>query len=98
MSVAQIIVDQLGGRRFVKMTGASKFGDTGNGVAFRIPANLTKNRINIVKVVLDANDTYTVKFMRMTTRELKTVSQFSTIYCDQLAELFESETGLYTHF
>lgn len=98
MTVANIILDQLGGRRFIGMTGAKNFGDVGNGLAFQIPANLTKHRINAVKIILDPSDTYTVKFMRMTSRELKTISEHSMIYCDQLEDLFERETGLLTHF
>lgn len=97
MSVAKIILNQLGGRRFVAMTGAKNFGDVGNGLAFQIPASLTKQRINAVKIVLDPSDTYTVKFMRMTSRELKTISEHTMIYCDQLEDLFEQQTGLYTH-
>ena len=97
MSVAKEILSQLGGNRFVSMTGAKNFGDVGNGLAFQIPAKLTKNRINAVKVVLDPSDTYTVKFLRITSKELKTVSEHNMIYCDQLVELFESETGLYTY-
>jgi len=97
MSVAKEILSQLGGNRFVSMTGAKNFGDTGNGLAFQIPAKLTKNRINAVKVVLDPSDTYTVKFLRITSKELKTVSEHTMIYCDQLVDLFESETGLYTY-
>lgn len=97
MSIAKTILEQLGGNRFVAMTGAKNFGDTGNGLAFQVPASLTKNRINAVKVVLDPSDTYTVKFLRITSKELKTISQHTMIYCDQLEELFESETGLLTH-
>ena len=97
MSIAKTILEQLGGNRFVTMTGAKHFGDTGNGLAFQVPSSLTKNRINAVKVILDPSDTYTVKFLRITSKELKTISEFSMIYCDQLAELFETETGLYTH-
>lgn len=97
MSIAHTILEQLGGKRFVAMTGAKNFGDTGNGLAFQIPAKLTKNRINAVKIELDPSDTYIVKFLRIGRSELKTISQHTMIYCDQLEELFERETGLYTH-
>lgn len=97
MSVAKEILSQLGGNRFVAMTGAKNLADVGNGLAFKIPATLTKKRINAVKIVLDPSDTYVVKFMRMTTKELKTVAEFSNVYCDQLVELFEDQTGLYTY-
>ena len=97
MSIAKEILSQLGGNRFVAMTGAKNFGDTGNGLAFQIPASLTKKRINAVKIILDASDTYTVRFLRITSKELKTISEYSMIYCDQLGDLFETETGLLTH-
>lgn len=97
MSIAQTILEQLGGRRFISMTGAKNFGDTGNGLAFQIPASLTKNRINAVKIELHPSDTYIVKFMRIGRSDLKTISQHDMIYCDQLEDLFERETGLLTH-
>lgn len=97
MSIAQTILEQLGGRRFVSMTGAKNFGDTGNGLAFQIPASLTKNKINAVKIELHPSDTYNVKFLRIGRSDLKVISTFEMIYCDQLEDLFERETGLLTH-
>lgn len=97
MSIAKTILEQLGGNRFVAMTGAKNFGDTGNGLAFQIPAKLTKNRINAVKIELDPSDTYIVKFLRIGRSDLKVISKHDMIYCDQLEDLFERETGLYTH-
>lgn len=96
-TVALEIFHQLGATRFIAMTGAKNCSDIGNGMAFQLPANLTKNRINAVKIVLDPSDTYTVKFIKCTTKEIKTVSEHSGIYCDQLVDLFEQQTGLYTH-
>jgi hypothetical protein len=97
MSIAKEILSQLGGNRFVAMTGAKNFGDTGNGLAFQIPAKLTKNRINAVKIELDPSDTYVVKFLKISASKLTVVSHHTMIYCDQLEDLFERETGLYTH-
>ena len=98
MSIAQTILEQLGGKRFIGMTGAKNFGDTGNGLAFQVPAKLTKNKINAVKIELHPSDTYIVKFMRIGSSSLKVISTFEMIYCDQLEDLFERETGLLTHF
>lgn len=95
--VAQEILRQLGGNRFIAMTGAKNCADVGNGLAFQIPASLTKQRINVVKIVLDSSDTYTMRFIKCTTKEIKTISEHSGIYCDQLVDLFEQQTGLYAH-
>lgn len=97
MTIAHTILSQLGGNRFVSMTGAKNLAEIERGIAFQLPANLTNHRINAVKIVLDYSDTYKVKFLKIGKLELKTVSEFDMVYCDQLVDLFEQETGLYTH-
>lgn len=100
MSVAKTILGQLGGNRFVAMTGAKNLAETGDalgGLAFRLPARLAKNGINAVKITLDYSDTYIVKFLKIGKTNLTVVAQHDQIYCDQLVDLFERETGLYTY-
>lgn len=100
MTVAKTILSQLGGNRFVAITGAKNLAETGEamgGLAFRLPARLARNGINAVKITLDYSDTYVVKFLKIGASKLTVVSQHDMIYCDQLVELFERETGLYTH-
>jgi hypothetical protein len=104
MAIANTILQQLGGRKFVVMTGANNCIAYGDGLSFRIPGTMTKNHINYVKVLLDPSDTYTVKFqkIRMTRRgsfesQIKTISEHTGIYADMLQGLFTAETGLDTH-
>jgi glyoxylate carboligase len=100
MSVAKVILSQLGGNRFVAMTGAKNLAETGDqagGLAFMLPARFAKNGINAVKITLDWSDTYVVKFLKIGKSNLTVVSQHDMVYCDQLVPLFEQETGLYTH-
>lgn len=52
--------------------------------------------INLVKIKLDFTDTYQVNFSRVRGAEVKDISRFDNIYCDQLARLFTQETGLHT--
>lgn len=96
--VAQIILQQLGGNKFVVMTGAKNLTSHGdeNALSFRLSGTMTRNKANYVKITLDANDTYTVYFGNIRKLELKQVSKFEDIYCDGLVELFENETGLRT--
>lgn len=91
------ILRQLGGNRFVVMTGAKHLCEVERGLGFQIPGNITKDGINAVKITLDPSDTYTVKFMRMTRTKLKVVAEVSDVYCDMLQDIFTDRTGLYTH-
>ena len=91
------ILRQLGGSRFVAMTGAKHLCEVERGLGFQIPGNVTKDGINAVKITLEPSDTYTVKFMRMTRTKLKVVAEVSDVYCDMLQEVFTDRTGLYTH-
>lgn len=58
--IANIILQQLGGRHFAIMTGAKQFVAIENGVRFRIGRNAT--RANQVKIVLRFDDTYNMEF------------------------------------
>lgn len=100
MTVANTILAQLGGRRFITMTGATSFSGSANALGFRVPSRMTKNRISGVRITLDPNDTYTVKFLaqrRAPSFEVYTVAEHSMIYADQLETIFSTETGLATH-
>ena len=65
-------------------------------LTFRLPSNFAMKGINLVKIKLDFTDTYQVKFSRVRGDEVKDISRFDNIYCDQLARLFTQETGLHT--
>ena len=93
---ANTIIQQLGGNSFCRMTGAKQFVVLASGVSFRIPATMTKNRINAVQITLTPEDDYTVNFYAIHGTKIKQVSSHEGIYCDQLAELFRDETGLET--
>ncbi|EKQ1728239.1 hypothetical protein P4X70_004495 [Salmonella enterica] len=99
-SVATEILHQLGGNRFIVMTGAkhfSYFDENGEcGLTFRLSSNFAMKGINLVKVKLDFSDTYQVTFSRVRGGDVKDISSFDNIYCDQLAWLFTQETGLHT--
>ena len=99
IEIAQTILNQLGGRRFVAMTGAKNFvADSENAkLSFKLPARFAKNGINHVSIRLTPMDVYTVKFSKIWASKVTEISNHNDIYCDMLVELFESETGLYTH-
>lgn len=87
LRIANTILAQLGGNRFIVMTGAKQFVAIEQGLMFTLPARLAKLGINKVRVELAASDTYTIE-----------VLQESGVYCDQLEQTFEDLTGVYTRF
>lgn len=104
--VAETILNQLGGNRFVAMTGAKKFFTNGNDMCCTIGRNASK--ANRLQIILDADDTYTMKFIKFTGERLnrktltytpakvETIKEINGVYCDQLEELFTDVTGMYT--
>lgn len=60
MEVSKTILSQLGGNRFIVMTGAKDFVAIDNGLKFRIGRN--KSKANVVRIILDPDDTYTMEF------------------------------------
>ena len=61
--IANTILSQLGGHKFIVMTGAKNFVAIENGIRFNIGQNGSK--ANMVKVVLDWDDTYTMQFIKI---------------------------------
>ena len=98
LEVANTILQQLGGRKFIVMTGARNFVGSDEGLSFRLPGSggFCKAGINCVQVTLMPSDTYNVTFSRLRGDKLTVVSEFTDIYCDGLRELFTRETGLET--
>lgn len=99
MTVSTTILAQLGGGRFVMMTGAKSLCGDANSLQFRLPARFAKDGINSVRVVLDADDTYTVSFHKIGRAprfEVTLVSELSGVYADMLRDIFTKATGLET--
>lgn len=96
MQVAKTILAQLGGNRFIAMTGAKDFVGAETGLTFKLPR--VTNGISHVNITLDCDDTYCVTFDKWNNRKLEMtiVSRHVGIYCDMLQDLFTKETGLYT--
>jgi hypothetical protein len=101
--VAETIYEQIGGHRFKVMTGASNFHAFSDALAFNLPSRpgYVKDGINFVLIKLDTGrDTYNIEFQKFVVRNGqiigKQIAYLTDIYNDQLAEVFERQTGLYT--
>ena len=101
--VAETILQQLGGHKFIVMTGATRICALESGLQFSLPGGrgFAKQGINKVQIILNPSDTYTVKFMRIRHKhvdlEIDVISNHSDIYAEDLQELFTRKTGLETH-
>lgn len=108
-TTAEIILQQLGGGRFITMTGSKHFIGDQNWLRFNIGKNASK--ANKVKITLDADDTYTMTFTKFTpysfkirkdgtfkeTPESQTIiAECKGVYCDMLQDVFTKITGMYT--
>lgn len=93
--IVQTILEQLGGRMMLVMTGAKVETYTDSSVRLKLPmGKLTK-----FEVLYDhGSDTYTVNCIKgrgMACRLAK--DPIHDVYADDLIPLFERETGLYVH-
>lgn len=99
-TVSQTILQQLGGQRFIAMTGAKNFIDHGKGLSFKIGRNC--KRVNCVRITLNVLDLYNVEFLninlgRKNSEWIKTVSEICNIDADNLQGIFTANTGMDTH-
>jgi len=97
--IAETILEQLGGRRFLAMTGAKKLTVADSGLNFVLPSNFAKDGINVVRITLTPADDYTVEFIRIGRAPRYTTTQVreaTGVYCDNLRDVFTYTTGLDT--
>lgn len=93
--VGQTILDQMGGlRRLETMLGLTDFAYLPNGVEFGWP-NRQRSKGNFVRITLRPDDTYNMEFESISTRGRKPVKKYQMVYAEQLAEIFERQTGWY---
>jgi hypothetical protein len=98
--VSETILAQLGGNKFIAMTGASSFAGGPDSLSFRLPPRAAKNKIKAIVITLTPDDLYTIKALTQQSRlpfEVSTVAERNGIHCDILQEVFTDMTGLATH-
>lgn len=110
--VHEIILQQLGGRKFIVMTGSKNFlyGKENNFLSM----HLTRNKMGAqyLKIILTPMDVYRMEFSKTVKKyetipgtnkkfcvdeKLVIIKTIEPVYDDMLQEIFTQETGLYTH-
>lgn len=93
--IAKTILQQLGGSKFVAMTGAKNLGFTDTGLSFQIGRNAGK--VSHVAINLDVGkDLYDMFFYNIRGAKMKTIKEYKGVSFDQLQKLFIEVTGMYT--
>lgn len=96
-------LQQLGGNKFLAMTGAKNlmYDEKENYFSFKLPR--AKNGINYVKITLNSNDYYDIEYatFRMSMKSekgytYKVKKSFDNVPAENLRDNFEQTTGLYT--
>lgn len=93
MRIANEIARQIGNKAFT-MLGAKNISGDENSITFKIGGNVKK--VTHIKIRLNGLDLYDMIFYNVRKAVIKTLSEFSNIYADQMHSLIESETGMDT--
>ena len=105
-TVAKTILAQLGGRRFLAMTGAKNLTSSETTLTFALPRGVRRREgapviLTHVSIELTKDDTYKMSFLdcRMLRSGLKreVLEVHDGIYAEDLRRLFTETTGLDTH-
>tara|TARA_A100001011_G_scaffold201535_1_gene209877 strand:+ start:314 stop:1633 length:1320 start_codon:yes stop_codon:yes gene_type:complete len=91
---AAIILKQIGGNRFIAMTGAKGFAFSDKYMSFKIGRN--SKGINFVRIGHNAKDLYDMEFGFVSTRGIKVKKKVKDIYADMLGQIFTKYTGMRT--
>jgi hypothetical protein len=93
---AEDVLRQLGGRKFIVMTGSTGFirDDKERQITFKIPK--AKKGINYIRIKLTAMDLYDMEFISVRGGNVKVIGHETGVYNDQLQSIFTKYTGLNT--
>jgi hypothetical protein len=94
MDIARTILSQLGGKRFIVMTGAKTLLAHKDGLSFRLPR--CSSGINYVKITLNGLDLYNLECGSVRKDTYTVRASESDVHVEDLRTIFTSHTGLYT--
>ena len=90
--VAKTILQQLGGNRFIAMTGAKNLGASSKSLQMKIGRN--SKSISHVVITLKSSDLYDMEFIRIRGTSRKVVKKVTGVYADMLGKMFKKYTGM----
>jgi hypothetical protein len=99
MTVSRTILEQLGGRGFMIMTGSKNFVGGENTLSFKVGSGAkhpSGKRVTAVRITLTPSDVYTVEFLAIRKFEVTVLETVENVYCDMLQDVFMTYTGFET--
>lgn len=99
--IANVMLSQLGGRKFLVMTGCKDlfYYERDNMVVLRMSVGRNCKGINRFEIAYnEGRDLYELRFIRTRKNVDKIVSEHKGVYSDMLSDMFEGETGMVTSF
>ena len=99
MNAAQIILQQLGGNKFIAMTGCKNFLHSNQGQTLTMDLPINASQARRLQITLNGLDLYDMMFFhyKPKTLDIVIIAVYNNIYDDQLQPIFTALTGLQTH-
>ena len=105
IQIANEILRQLGGNKFIVMTGASHFVGCDEKRMLTMKLKRNQGKATNLRIILAANDTYTMEWLKIVnptkgnnwTGRVDTLETVEGVYNDQLQKQFTTFTGMDTH-
>jgi hypothetical protein len=96
MKVATEILNQLGGNRFIVMTGVKNLVGSDDALTMHLPRNASKAKY--LRIELNDSDYYNLIFRTENKKEFTfpIVAEHTDVHADMLQAVFTFVTGLYT--
>lgn len=93
--IANTILHQLGGKKFIVMTGSKNFIAGNNSLTMQLAKNSSK--ANYLRITLTAMDDYKMEFITICGINEKENIVRNGVYDDNLQSIFTEVTGLVTY-
>lgn len=94
LTIANTILQQLGGSRFTIMTGARNFAGHTDALSFKLPSNFATKGINYIKITLTPADLYDIEFGKIWGTKYTGITRSEGVYVDSLRNVISETTGL----
>ena len=95
-AIAEETLRQLGGNRFLVMTGARYLAYHENGaLQFRLPGRIARQGINHVRVELNGMDLYDITFASLRGMKHTVKHEATNVHAESLRDIFTTHTGLH---
>lgn len=96
MNVATEILNQLGGSKFIAMTGSKNFAHDNDGKTLIMNLRTNKAKAKYLTITLNSMDTYDMTFSTLSKMQLVIIEELKGVYATDLQKIFTQITGLDT--